>query len=152
MSSRIRPGLPPMDDPVFRVLVVDDDIDIVEQVSYIVARLGHQVSKTFNRQEAEAVLETMTVDLAIIDMMMEEMHSGCVLCNHIKQRNPETAVIILSSVTELSGLDIPVDTAGFHSILGCDAFVHKPVHPQELKNLVDRLLVRPARRRPSDGS
>jgi CheY-like chemotaxis protein len=125
------------------ILVIDDDIDIVEQVSYIVTSMGHQVTTAFNRQEAEAILETMTVDLAIVDMMMEDMHSGCVLCRHIKQLHPETAVVILTSVADQAELDIPADPAHFHSMLQCDAFVHKPVHPQQLKSLVARLLDQP---------
>ena len=122
------------------VLVVDDDIDIVDQVSHIVTGLGHQVTTAFNRQEAEATLGTMTVDLAIIDMMMEDMHSGCVLCRHIKQLYPETAVLILTSVADLAGLDIPADPAHFHSMMQCDAFIRKPVHPRQLKSMVDHLL------------
>ncbi|OHD79288.1 MAG: hypothetical protein A3J97_10025 [Spirochaetes bacterium RIFOXYC1_FULL_54_7] len=129
-----------------KILVVDDDIDIVDQVSHIVTALGHQVTKVFNRQEAEAILGTMTVDLAIVDMMMEDRHSGCVLCEHIKRLYPETAVLILTSVADLAGLDIPADPAHFHSMLQCDAFIHKPVHPQQLKSMVDHLLDRPDHR------
>ena len=122
------------------ILVVDDDLDIVEQVSYIVTSLGHQVTTAFNRQEAEAALAIKTVDLAIIDMMMEDMHSGCLLCRYIKQLCPGTFVIILSSVADLSGMDYPADPAHLHSMLQCDAFIHKPVHPQQLKNIVTSLL------------
>jgi response regulator RpfG family c-di-GMP phosphodiesterase len=78
------------------ILVVDDDLDIVEQVSYIVASLGHQVTTAFNRQEAEAKLCSIVPDLAIIDMMMEDRHSGCLLCRHIKRLFPDTAVIIFN--------------------------------------------------------
>jgi DNA-binding response OmpR family regulator len=122
------------------ILIVDDDIDIVEQVSYVVTSLGHTVVTAFNRQEAEVLLVTTTVDLAIIDMMMEDRHSGCLLCRHIKRFYPETIVIILSSLTNLSELAMPTDPAHFHTMMLCDAFVHKPVHPQQLKSLVSRLL------------
>lgn len=122
------------------VLVVDDDIDIVEQVSFIVTSAGHQVTSAFNRHEAEEILETMTVDMAIVDMMMEDMHSGCLLCRHIKQLHPGTAVILLTSLADPAGFDIPADPAHVHSMLQCDAFIRKPVHPQQLKSLVDRLL------------
>ena len=122
------------------ILIVDDDIDIVEQVSYIAVRMGQQVLKAFNRQEAEALLGTRPVDLAIIDMMMEDTHSGCRLCRHIKRLYPETVVVILSSLSDLSGLEMPTDPAHSHTMMQCDAFVHKPVHPQQLKSLVSRLL------------
>lgn len=122
------------------ILVVDDDLDIVEQVSYIVTSLGHQVATAFNRQEAEATLGNMAVDLVIVDMIMEDRHAGCILCRCIKHFHPETAVIMLTSVADLTGLDIPADPAHLHSILQCDAFIHKPVHPRQLRSIVDRLL------------
>jgi len=140
--GRMFPGRIPMSKGK-SILVVDDDIDIVEQLSYIMTSLGHQVTTAFNRQEAEARLGTMTVDLAIIDMMMEDRHSGCVLCRHIKRLHPETAVIILSSVADQKGMDIPADPAHSHSMMQCEAFVNKPVHPQQLKRLVAQLLDRP---------
>jgi CheY-like chemotaxis protein len=122
------------------VLVVDDDIDIVEQVSFIVTNAGHQVTTAFNRQEAEEILETMTVDMAIVDMMMEDMHAGCLLCRHIKRLHPGTAVIVLTSLADPAGFDIPADPAHVHAMLHCDAFIRKPVLPRQLKSLVDRLL------------
>jgi CheY-like chemotaxis protein len=134
------------------ILVVDDDIDIVEQVSFIVTSAGHQVTTAFNRQEAEEILRTMTVDMAIIDMMMEDMHAGCLLCRHIKRVHPGTAVIVLTSLADPAGFDIPADPAHVHSMLHCDAFIHKPVHPRQLKNLVDRLLEQSANQARQDRS
>ena len=122
------------------VLVVDDDIDIVEQVSCIVTSSGHQVTTAFNRQEAEEILKTMTVDLAIIDMMMEDLHSGCLLCREIKRLHPGTMVIVLTSLADPAGFDVPADPAHVYSILQCDEFIRKPVPPRQLKYLVDRLL------------
>ena len=141
MRSRALEGI--LMPKVKSILVVDDDIDIVEQVSFIVSSLGHKVTTAFNRQEAEAKLGTMMVDLAIIDMMMEDRHSGCVLCRHIKRLHPAAAVIILSSVVAQVGLDIPADPAHSHSMMQCEAFVNKPVHPQQLKRLVAQLLDQP---------
>lgn len=128
------------------ILVVDDDIDIVEQVSYIVASLGHQVTTAFNRQEAEAKLCSVIPDLAIIDMMMEDKHSGCLLCRHIKRLFPETAVIILSSIVDQAGMDVLADPAHVNSMRQCDAFINKPIHPGQLKKIVEHLLGRPGNR------
>ncbi len=81
-----------------KILVVDDDPDIVEQVTMILKKDGHEVHEAGTMSEAEEMLLTFKPDLAIIDLMMEEKDSGFVLCHRIKKLYPGTPVIILTAV------------------------------------------------------
>ena len=123
-----------------KILVVDDDVDIVEQVTVMMESDGHSVVAAYSREEAEEALLTQIPDLAIVDLMMEQMDSGFVLCHHIKKLYPQTPIIILTSVTAKTGLDFPTDTAEFRSWMKADVFIDKPVRPEHLKNEVLRLL------------
>ncbi|MGA9657183.1 MAG: response regulator, partial [Polyangia bacterium] len=55
-----------------KILVVDDDPDIVEQVSLILKQDGHEVHAAGTQAEAEEILLSIKPDLAILDLMMEE--------------------------------------------------------------------------------
>ena len=44
-------------------------------------------------------------DLAVLDLMMENMDSGFVLCHHVKRLFPDTPVILLTAVKSATGLD-----------------------------------------------
>ncbi|TVQ41171.1 MAG: response regulator [Spirochaetaceae bacterium] len=123
-----------------KILVVDDDVDIVDQVTEMMESDGHSVVAAYSREEAEEALLTQIPDLAIVDLMMEHMDSGFVLCHHIKKLYPQTPIIILTSVSAKTGLDFRADTAEFRSWMEADVFIDKPVRPGHLKNEVLRLL------------
>ena len=65
-----------------KILVVDDDIDMLEQVALILKAEGYQVIKAQGQKEGEEALLTTIPDLAVLDLMMENMDSGFVLCHH----------------------------------------------------------------------
>ncbi len=123
-----------------RILVVDDDMDIVEQVMAMLESDGHAVIGANSREEAEETLLTVIPDLVVVDLMMEEMDSGFVLCHHIRKVYPETPIIILTSVTAKTGLEFATGTPEFRSWMKADVFMDKPVRPEHLKSEVRRLL------------
>jgi CheY-like chemotaxis protein len=71
-----------------KILVVDDDSDILEQVSMILKQDGHEVHTAGTQDEAEEILLSLKPDLAILDLMMEEKDTGFVLCHRIKKLYP----------------------------------------------------------------
>jgi CheY-like chemotaxis protein len=56
-----------------RVLVVDDEKDVVELVKFLLERDGHQVIEAFNGREALEKAFAEHPDLIILDIMMPEM-------------------------------------------------------------------------------
>ena len=128
-----------MDTPK-KILVVDDDIDLLEQVGTILAIDGYQVYKAQGQEEAEEMLTSFIPDLAVLDLMMENMDSGFVLCHNIKKLYPGTPVIILTAVQAATGLDFKARSEEAGSWVKADALLDKPVRPEQLKAEVHRLL------------
>ncbi len=123
-----------------RVLLVDDDQDILEQLSLALRSEGYDVVMAQGRQEGEEVLLQGQPDLAIVDLMMEEMDSGFVLCHEIKRLYPETPVILLTAVTAVTGLDFHTPGKQARAWIKADALLDKPVRFEQLKEEVSRLL------------
>jgi len=122
------------------ILVVDDDIDLLEQVSMILKKEGYRVISAQGQKEGEEALLTAVPDLAVLDLMMENMDSGFVLCHHVKRLFPETPVILLTAVKATTGLDFRPASDEAASWVKADAILDKPVRPEQLKEEVKRLL------------
>ena len=123
-----------------KILVVDDDIDMLEQVSLILKKEGYQVIQAQGQKEGEEALLTAIPDLAVLDLMMENMDSGFVLCHHVKRLFPETPVILLTAVKAATGLDFSPTSQDAASWVKADVLLDKPVRPEQLKQEVRRLL------------
>ena len=122
------------------ILVVDDDIDLLEQVALILKSEGYRVIQAQGQKEGEEALLSTIPDLAVVDLMMEHMDSGFVLCHHVKRLFPETPVILLTAVKAATGLDFHPQSAEAASWVKADLLLDKPVRPEQLRQEVRRLL------------
>ena len=122
------------------ILVVDDDKDILEQLAAVLTPAGHEVVTAEGEVQAEERLIDARPDLAIVDVMMESQDSGFMLCHKIKKLYPGTPVIILSSVSSLTGFKFPLEAGGDKPWIKADSFLNKPVRPELLRSEVKRLL------------
>ena len=123
-----------------KILVVDDDIDFLDQVSMILKADGYDVVTANGQSEAEDALLSVTPDLCVVDLMMENQDSGFILCHEIKRLHPGAPVILLTGVRSSTGLDFTACSADAASWTKADAFMDKPVRPEQLKAEVKRLL------------
>ena len=123
-----------------KILVVDDDIDMLEQVSLILKKEGYQVIQAQGQKEGEEALLTAIPDLAVLDLMMENMDSGFVLCHHVKRLYPDTPVILLTAVKAATGLDFHPQSDEAASWVKADVVMDKPVRPEQLRTEARRLL------------
>lgn len=109
-----------------RILVVDDEPDILELVRFNLVQEGYRVETAQNGAEALARIAATRPDLVVLDLMLPD-HSGTEVCRRLR-RIPETAqlpVIMLTARSE------EVDrVVGFE--LGADDYVTKPFSPREL--------------------
>lgn len=122
------------------ILVVDDDLDLLEQVAMILKAEGYRVTQAQGQKEGEEALLGMVPDLAVLDLMMENMDSGFVLCHHVKRLFPETPVILLTAVKAATGLDFQPHSDEAASWVKADVVLDKPVRPEQLRQEVRRLL------------
>jgi CheY-like chemotaxis protein len=117
-----------------RVIVVDDDKEIREIITFVLARNGFEVTSASNGQQLHAMLVQFIPDLIILDVMMPG-EDGYQICNSL-QNNPQTRhipVIIMTAHAEDIYERISVD-------LGAAVHMTKPFHPFNLLEQVKVLL------------
>ena len=123
-----------------KVLVVDDDPDILTQVEMILKANGYDVATAESAAGAEEFLTSAQPDLVIVDLMMEEADSGLVLCYQIKRLYPNMPIIMLTAVRSSTGLSFDAKDSEAKSWIKADCVLDKPVRTEELLNTVKKLL------------
>ncbi len=123
-----------------KVLIVDDDPDVLDQVALILEGAGHEVARAESAAEAEELLLSVRPDLAVVDVMMEHPDSGIKLCHDIRRLHPDAPIILLTAVHSATGLSFKSASPQAQSWIKADLILDKPVHPERLCNEVRRLL------------
>jgi len=119
-----------------KILVVDDEHDIIELVSYNLVKEGFDVSSATDGEEALTKLRKETFNLLVLDLMLPGIQ-GIELCRIVKN-DPDTKnlpIIMLTAKAEeldkILGLE-----------LGADDYITKPFSPRELVSRVKAVLRR----------
>ena len=126
-----------------KILVCDDDKEIVEAIEIYLTQDGHQVLEAYDGIEAVEILKKESVDLLIMDIMMPRM-DGIRATLKIREKH-NIPIIILSAKSEdvdkILGLNI-----------GADDYVTKPFNPLELTARVKSQLRRYTQLNPQSGA
>jgi two-component system, NtrC family, response regulator PilR len=115
-----------------RILVVDDELSMREFLSILLEREGYDVTVASSADEALRLMETALFDLVLSDVNMPGL-SGIELLSRIKEKSPETAVLML---TAFSAAEQAVEAMK----LGAYDYVCKPFKNEEIKQLVKNAL------------
>jgi two-component system alkaline phosphatase synthesis response regulator PhoP len=119
-----------------KILLVDDEPDILEIVGYNLSNEGYQIITAENGVEAVKKAKKETPHLIILDVMMPEM-DGIEACE-IMRKNPDLKDTIITFLTA-RGEDYS-QVAGFDA--GADDYITKPIKPKVLVSKVKALLRR----------
>ncbi|TRW21883.1 response regulator transcription factor [Flavobacterium zepuense] len=119
-----------------KILLVDDEQDILEIVGYNLTQEGYQVVTAVNGKEAVAKAKKELPHLIIIDVMMPEM-DGMEAVENIR-KVPELSNVIITFLTARS--EDYSQVAGFDA--GADDYIAKPIKPKLLVSKVKALLRR----------
>ncbi|MFL1012509.1 response regulator transcription factor [Flavisericum labens] len=119
-----------------KILLVDDEPDILEIIGYNLSNEGYQVITAENGQEGVKKAKKEIPHLIILDVMMPEM-DGIEACEIIR-RNPDLKNTIVAFLTA-RGEDYS-QVAGFDA--GADDYITKPIKPKVLMSKVKALLRR----------
>ena len=120
----------------YKILLVDDEPDILEIISYSLESAGYKVYKANNGLEAIEIAKKIIPDLIIMDLMMPKMN-GIEACEQIRKSNNLKDVII----TFLSARSEDFSKiAGFEA--GADDYITKPIKPKVLLSKLKALLRR----------
>ncbi len=130
-----------MKENLYKILVVDDEEDIVEFVSYNLKKEGFRVNTARNGKEAIEKANNFQPHLILLDIMMPEM-DGIEACEEIRM-NPilsDTLIAFLSARSEDYS-----QIAGYNA--GGDDYISKPIRPKVLTSKIKALLKRYAHRK-----
>lgn len=112
-----------------KILLVDDDIDLLEQNKVLIESKGYEVITANSSAEGWEVFKKTKPDAAVIDLIMEEYDSGFVLCHRIKkdEHGKNIPVFILTSATYDTGFKFGASTSEEKEWINVDELINKPV-------------------------
>ncbi len=119
-----------------KILIVDDDPDMVEAGRIVLEREGHSVESASNAADGLHKLEEFKPDLLILDVMMEEPDDGLRMARQVRRLGKKIPIMMLTSVNRAMGLQIDKDD----EMVPVDEFIEKPIDPHTLAAKVKWLL------------
>jgi len=126
-----------------KILVVDDDPDILEALAMILESQGHQVVTATDGVEGLANLKAEKPDLMILDLLMPKM-DGFAVCKELQDprwaKYRHIPILILTSVREEASRRRYELETGLE--LDVDDYIEKPVSPDILIQRVGNLIKR----------
>ena len=117
-----------------KVLIADDEPNIVTSLEYLMTKSGYEVAIARNGDEALALVESFGPDLVLLDVMMPR-RSGYEVCQEMRRREDlrHIKIVMLSA----KGRETEVSKG---MATGADAYVTKPFSTRELVSRVATLL------------
>ena len=135
-----------------RLLMVDDDVNLVNVFRLVFEVKGYEFHSAHSAAEGLEKIRKVKPDLIILDVIMEDFVAGFRVVSELRAAKPgspyaehaKVPIVMLTSVSAKTQLDFAsrVGTA----LLPVDAFVEKPVKPQEILAKIEEILAR----RPSE--
>jgi two-component system alkaline phosphatase synthesis response regulator PhoP len=119
-----------------KILVVDDDPDILEFLSYNLKKEGYEVAEALNGKIALQIAEKFKPDLILLDVMMPEM-DGIQTCQELRKNNMFKDVFIVFLTARIEEYS---EIAGFTA--GADDYITKPIKPGSLLSRIKAILKR----------
>lgn len=119
-----------------KILIVDDEPDILELIEYNLKKEGYQVYLAGNGQEGITIAKKVHPDLIILDIMMPKMDGieACRLMRAIPEFKNTFMVFLTARSEEYS------EIAGFN--VGADDYIAKPIKPRALVSRINAILRR----------
>jgi CheY-like chemotaxis protein len=115
-----------------RVLIVDDDMEFVKLYSLYLRNKGLEVSAAYSAAEAAEVLKEARPDVVVLDVMMEHFDSGFNVSKTIKERHPDLPIILMTAISQETGLDFRPKNDEERELMHADAFLDKGASPDDL--------------------
>ncbi len=120
--------------PKEKILVVEDERDIQELISYNLTKEGYKVTCASSGEEALRLFPEMAPDLVVLDVMLPGL-DGLDVCREIRGAKHPTGIIILTARDEEADVVTGLE-------LGADDYLTKPFSPRVLKARIKALLRR----------
>ena len=119
-----------------KVLIVDDEIDILDLLEYNLIKEGYEVCRAMDGKEAIQVAQKERPNLILLDIMMPRMN-GIEACEKLREM-PDMQGVYIVFLTARS--EEYSELAGFE--VGADDYISKPIKPRILKSRIKAILRR----------
>lgn len=113
---------------------MDDDSDILTSIQVVLEAEGYEVSTALSAKAGLELFNAQTFDFVLCDMMMESVDSGINVAAQIREKNAETPIFLLSSISQATSANTEIDKLGFNG------HFQKPVSPSELVSAIKKAL------------
>ena len=117
-----------------KILVIDDDPDILDAVSIVLKSEKYIVVTAMDGQEGIEKFKSEKPDLVLCDMMMERIDAGAKVAEAIRKENKDVPIYLLSSIGSVTDINIDINNKGFNGVL------QKPLDPANLKAEITKAL------------
>ena len=119
-----------------KILVVDDEADLVETLKFRLEISGYDVSTALDGQEGLKKARTENPDLVILDLMLPKL-DGYRVCRMLKfdEKYKDIPIILFSARVQESDIKMGEEQ-------GADAYITKPFDPKALLAKIDELLIK----------
>ena len=127
-----------------KILIVDDDPDILTSIRIVLESAGHEVLEAVNGKAGLKILREDEPDLIILDVMMDTATEGFQLALQLKNPDPKSdfaefshiPILMLTAIHSTTPLRFEPDI----DYLPVELFVDKPIDPEELLGKVEWVL------------
>lgn len=109
-----------------KILIVEDDADIVEMIDYNLKKEGYRTVSVLNGEDAISLVKREHPDLIILDLMLPGI-DGLEVCRILKQKEAAAQIPIIMLTAKSQEMDKIVGLE-----LGADDYITKPFSPREL--------------------
>jgi len=127
------PQSPPEPPRSLRVLLVDDDAEIVESMRTVLESKGYEILVARDGNQGILMAERENPDLVVLDMMMPK-RSGFLVLERLRRSHPVPMRVIMITANEGSR------HKAYAEMLGVDDYIRKPFAMDRLLGSVERLL------------
>lgn len=115
-----------------KILVVDDDIDVLETRKIVLEHNNYEVVTATNVKVAEEILKTNGINLIILDVMMENDSDGFNFAQKLKnnEKTNKIPIIMATAVNQRTKFKFNIEEDG--DFLPVEKFMEKPIDPDDL--------------------
>lgn len=118
-----------------KVLIIDDDRDIVETTGALLEFEGFEIQSADNVEEGIGMIDTVKPDVVLLDIMFPEKKTrGFEAAAEIKEKHPELPILAFTAINREYAFDFTQED------IKADEFINKPVETDKLIELINKYI------------
>ena len=123
-----------------QAIIVDDDQDFLVQIETYLNLFGFSVETADSEKNGKVLIKKGGYDVAVFDLIMENQDSGFILAYESKKENADIPVIMVSSVTSVTGMQFDSITGESKEWIKADILLNKDIRKEQLFKELEKLV------------